>query len=74
MRAATGWDVSDYELMKVGERALTLARVFNTREGFTAADDQLAERTYGPTTPRRAGRGRHRPRGAAARPCTPTMA
>ncbi|MBC7236367.1 MAG: aldehyde ferredoxin oxidoreductase family protein [Chloroflexi bacterium] len=47
--AATGWDVSDYELLKVGERALTLARVFNMREGFTPDDDRLPERSYGPT-------------------------
>jgi aldehyde:ferredoxin oxidoreductase len=49
-RAATGWDVSDYELIKVGERALTLARVFNMREGLTVEDDQLCPRSYSPTT------------------------
>jgi aldehyde:ferredoxin oxidoreductase len=49
VRAATGWDVSSYELLKVGERALTLARVFNAREGFTIEDDHLPERLYGPT-------------------------
>ncbi len=49
VRAATGWDVSPYELLKVGERAMTLARVFNMREGFTVEDDRLAERSYGPT-------------------------
>ena len=27
-------------LMKVGERALAMARVYNHREGFTAADDK----------------------------------
>jgi aldehyde:ferredoxin oxidoreductase len=35
----TGWDTSLFELMKAGERALNMARAFNTREGFTAADD-----------------------------------
>ena len=50
VRAATGWDVSAYELMKVGERALTLARVYNIREGFGSDDDRLAGRSYGPTT------------------------
>jgi len=50
VRAATGWDVSDHELFKVGERALTLARVFDVREGFTVDDDRLPERSYGPTT------------------------
>ncbi len=49
VKAATGWDVGPYELLKVGERAMTLARVFNTREGFTVEDDRLAERSYGPT-------------------------
>jgi aldehyde:ferredoxin oxidoreductase len=48
-QAATGWDVSEYELLKLGERALTLARVFNMREGLTADDDELCERSYGPT-------------------------
>jgi aldehyde:ferredoxin oxidoreductase len=47
--AATGWDVGEYELLKVAERAMTLARVFNMREGLTAADDELCERSYGPT-------------------------
>ena len=49
VRAATGWDVSEYELLKVGERAMTLARAFNMREGLTAEDDQLCPRSYGPT-------------------------
>ncbi len=49
LNAATGWDISTYELIKVGERALTLARVFNMREGFTAADDKLAPRSSQPT-------------------------
>lgn len=49
INAATGWDVSPVELYKIGERAMTLARVFNMREGLTAADDRLPERSYGPT-------------------------
>ncbi len=40
MQAVTGWPVSLFDLMKVGERALAMARVFNHREGFTAADDK----------------------------------
>jgi aldehyde:ferredoxin oxidoreductase len=50
VRAATGWDVTEFELLKVGERAMTMARAFNMREGFTADDDRLCERSYGPTT------------------------
>ncbi|MHB1318555.1 MAG: aldehyde ferredoxin oxidoreductase family protein [Anaerolineae bacterium] len=49
INAATGWDVTAVELFEVGERALNLARVFNLREGLTAADDRLPERSYGPT-------------------------
>jgi len=50
VRAATGWDVNVFELLKVGERAHTLAQLFNVREGFTPDDDHLPERSYGPTT------------------------
>jgi aldehyde:ferredoxin oxidoreductase len=50
VRAATGWDVTEYELLKAGERALTLARTFNMREGLTVEDDQLCPRSYSPTT------------------------
>jgi aldehyde:ferredoxin oxidoreductase len=41
VRAVTGWGVSLWELMKVGERTLNLQRAFNAREGFTRADDVL---------------------------------
>jgi aldehyde:ferredoxin oxidoreductase len=50
IKAATGWDVTSFELMKVAERAYTLARVYNVREGFGAADDVLPDRLFGPTT------------------------
>ncbi len=46
VNGATGWDTSVFELMKVGERALALARVFNVREGYTAKDDIIPERLY----------------------------
>jgi aldehyde:ferredoxin oxidoreductase len=49
VQAAVGWDVSEYEILKLGERAMNLARVFNMREGLTTADDALCERSYGPT-------------------------
>jgi aldehyde:ferredoxin oxidoreductase len=49
LQAATGWNISAYELQKVGERALTLARLFNAREGLGRQDDRLALRSYGPT-------------------------
>jgi aldehyde:ferredoxin oxidoreductase len=46
INAVTGWNMSLYELMKVGERSNTLARVFNCREGFTPADDVLPGRMH----------------------------
>ncbi|NLG27795.1 MAG: hypothetical protein GX557_07765, partial [Chloroflexi bacterium] len=49
VNAATGWDCGEYELLQVGERAATLARLFNVREGWTVEDDHLAERSYQPT-------------------------
>jgi len=49
IQAATGFDVTVFELFKVGERALNLARVYNMREGLTAADDTLCERSFAPT-------------------------
>lgn len=48
IKAVTGWDVSLWELMKVGERALTMARLFNLKHGLTAEDDKLPERVFEP--------------------------
>jgi aldehyde:ferredoxin oxidoreductase len=46
--AATGWDMTLWELLKVGERANTMSRLFNLREGFSMADDQLPQRMFEP--------------------------
>lgn len=46
--AATGWETSLWELMKVGERRVNLFRAFNIREGFTIEDDTLPERFFEP--------------------------
>ena len=37
-----------WELLKVGERANTMSRLFNLREGFSAADDTLPQRMFEP--------------------------
>ncbi|MFX0044108.1 MAG: aldehyde ferredoxin oxidoreductase family protein, partial [Candidatus Hodarchaeota archaeon] len=50
LKAVTGWYTSTFELMKVGERITTMARVFNIREGFTKEDDILPKRFFQPTT------------------------
>jgi aldehyde:ferredoxin oxidoreductase len=49
-RAITGWDTSLWELFKVAERGVALARVFNCREGFTPKDDALPARLHEPFT------------------------
>jgi aldehyde:ferredoxin oxidoreductase len=46
VNAVTGWNMSLYEVLKVGERANTLARLFNCREGFTPDDDVLPQRLH----------------------------
>jgi aldehyde:ferredoxin oxidoreductase len=46
VRAITGWDTSLYELVQATERANTMARVFNNREGFTPKDDTLIRRWF----------------------------
>ena len=48
VRALTGWDYTDFEALRQGERVATMARVFNLREGLTAADDQLPKRFFSP--------------------------
>jgi aldehyde:ferredoxin oxidoreductase len=48
VRAATGWDWDVSELLRVGERATNLARVFNVREGFSRQDDTLPDRLFMP--------------------------
>jgi aldehyde:ferredoxin oxidoreductase len=50
IRAVTGWKVSLFELMKVGERRINMMRAFNVREGFNRKDDQLPKKFYQPLT------------------------
>jgi len=50
VRAVTGWNTTAWELMKIGERVTTMARIFNIREGFKKEDDWLPERFFHPKT------------------------
>jgi aldehyde:ferredoxin oxidoreductase len=50
MKAVTGWNTGWVELLQVSERILTVMRLFNLREGLTAADDELPLRYYQPKT------------------------
>jgi len=48
LAAVTGWETGTVEILRVAERTLTMTRLFNTREGFTAADDNLPKRFFQP--------------------------
>jgi aldehyde:ferredoxin oxidoreductase len=48
VQAVTGWRVSLYELMKVGERRLNMLRAFNAREGFDRTQDRLPKKFFKP--------------------------
>ena len=45
---ATGWSTSVWEGMKVGERAITLAKAFNVIQGLTPEEDRLPPRMFQP--------------------------
>ena len=53
IRAVTGWNVSLYELMKLGERRLNMMRAFNAREGIGREADTLPEKFF--TVPLKGG-------------------
>lgn len=46
IESITGWPMSSWKLMKIAERGLTLARIFNLREGFSDDDDTLPDRFF----------------------------
>lgn len=55
VQAVTGWNVSAWELVKIGERAETMARYYNWASGASAADDRLPERFFSPAEPPQPG-------------------
>jgi aldehyde:ferredoxin oxidoreductase len=48
MQAATGWDTSLWEIMKLGERTITIKRAVSVREGISRKDDRLPDRFFDP--------------------------
>ncbi|MFQ6076632.1 MAG: aldehyde ferredoxin oxidoreductase family protein [Candidatus Bathyarchaeia archaeon] len=50
VRAVTGWNTTMWELLKVAERAVAMARAFNVREGLSVKDDWLPDRFFHPQT------------------------
>ncbi len=50
VKSALGWETSLWELIKMGERGLNAARLFNLKMGLGAKDDVLPERLAEPLT------------------------
>ena len=50
MDAVTGGHTAPGELVRISERTMTAARLFNIREGFTDLDDKLPKRFFQPRT------------------------
>jgi len=50
LNAVTGQNVTAQELLEIADRTITTLRLFNLREGFSAADDKLPQRFYEPKT------------------------
>ncbi|NPV85016.1 MAG: aldehyde ferredoxin oxidoreductase family protein [Anaerolineae bacterium] len=48
IKAATGWDFTLDEYMKVGERRLNMMRAYNAREGFNRQHDKLPKKLFKP--------------------------
>lgn len=48
LSAVTGWNTGPIEMLRMAERTMTMARLFNIREGLTAADDKLPNRFFRP--------------------------
>ena len=48
VKAVTGWDTSLWELLRVGERANVMARIFNIRRGIGAEEDRIFRRMHEP--------------------------
>ncbi len=46
--AVTGWDADASEYLRIGERAATLARLYNLREGWNSTGDTLPKRFFEP--------------------------
>jgi aldehyde:ferredoxin oxidoreductase len=48
VNAVTGWELEQQDLRTVVSRGLSLARMFNLREGMTTEDDRLPQRLHEP--------------------------
>ncbi len=57
LSAVTGWDISEEEIMKIGERIYNLERVMINKLGFDGKDDVLPKRLLEEKMPEGAGKG-----------------
>ncbi|MBP1706886.1 MAG: aor 7 [Chloroflexi bacterium] len=48
VKGITGWDTGMVELLRIADRTLTLARMFNLREGIDSTGDKLPDRFFQP--------------------------
>jgi aldehyde:ferredoxin oxidoreductase len=48
VQAVTGWDTNLWEIMKLGERTITIKRVVSVRQGVSRKDDRLPDRFFEP--------------------------
>lgn len=48
MQSATGWNTSLWDIMKLGERTITIKRAVSVREGISRKDDCLPDRFFEP--------------------------
>ena len=46
--AVTGWETSLWEIMKIGEKRINLAKCFNAQEGIDIKEDSLPDRMFEP--------------------------
>ncbi|WP_461206776.1 aldehyde ferredoxin oxidoreductase family protein [Clostridium sp. DL1XJH146] len=57
IRAGVGWDCSDEEILKLGERIWNLEKMWNLKAGFTRDDDNLPYRLLHEPLPEGPGKG-----------------
>jgi aldehyde:ferredoxin oxidoreductase len=62
LRSVTGWDVTAEELRTVARRVVTAKKLYNVREGWTAAEDTLPNRFLSEGLPDTASSGAVLPR------------
>jgi Aldehyde:ferredoxin oxidoreductase len=58
IRTGLGWDCSDEEILRIGERVWNLEKIFNLEAGFTKEDDKLPKRLTSEPLPEGPAKGK----------------